>query len=300
MRITDYFVQYFNKALPFIKKYQQTILIISVILIAATVFFKLSKKKESAGGGMGGGVGGGMGGGMRGGGSSGYKTSLEPDAVFNSQHFPPIKRFENVFSPGECKKIIEYGKGKLKRSLLGVHRKVGGDRTSTQAWVDPKIMPCMQRVSEYVAKLTGMPVENQEKFQLLNYLPGQQYKPHWDACNKTADDYEACLKEEDRRGWGKRVYTFFIYLNYVEEGGETHFPKLGLKVSPKPGLAVLWENLTADKSKAHPYSLHAGTPPKKGEKWAINVWVRERPEHNRKKGGKGGGGGGRGNQANGG
>ena len=29
---------------------------------------------------------------------------------------------------------------------------------------------------------------------------------------------------------------------------------------------------------AHPYSEHAGMPVKKGEKWAINVWVRQNPE----------------------
>ena len=38
MRITDYFVQYFNKALPFIKKYQQTIIIIAAILITYYFF----------------------------------------------------------------------------------------------------------------------------------------------------------------------------------------------------------------------------------------------------------------------
>ena len=68
MRITDYFVQYFNKALPFIKKYQQTIIIVSAILIAAAVFFKLSQKGSGGvGGGVSGGVGRGVGGGVGGG-----------------------------------------------------------------------------------------------------------------------------------------------------------------------------------------------------------------------------------------
>ena len=83
----------------------------------------------------------------------------------------------------------------------------------------------------------------------------------------------------EQKDGGKRVYTFFIYLNDVEEGGETHFPKLNISFEPQQGTAIFWHNLTADRSKAHPNSQHAGMPPVKGVKWAINVWIREHPRH---------------------
>ena len=79
--------------------------------------------------------------------------------------------------------------------------------------------------------------------------------------------------------WGQRVYTFFIYLNDVPEGGETNFPQLDLQFKPARGRAILWENLTKDKSIRHKLSEHGGMPVKEGVKWAINVWIREKPTH---------------------
>jgi len=42
---------------------------------------------------------------------------------------------------------------------------------------------------------------------------------------------------------GVRVYTFFVYLSDVEEGGGTKFNDLGITVTPKLGRAVLWPSV---------------------------------------------------------
>ena len=194
--------------------------------------------------------------------------------------YPPIKYFEDVFSIEECKEIIKYGKSKLQRSLVdsGEDGEKSEDRTSSSTWIVPSELPCLLRASHFVAKITGLPVQNQELWQLLYYKPGQEYKEHYDAISPDSEDSQGIRIREKKRGWGPRIFTFFIYLNDVEEGGETHFPKLGLNIKPKRGRAVLWENLNEYTSEAHPMSEHAGLPPKKGEKWAINVWVRQNPE----------------------
>ena len=200
--------------------------------------------------------------------------------TFESPNFPPIKRFDNILTSKECQQIINLARPKLERSKLGIDRKIGIERTSQQTWIDKKSLPCINKCSDFVAKLTGLPVENQELWQVLRYKPGQEYKPHYDACSETTDEYETCLNDEKNTGWGKRVNTFLIYLNDVEEGGETHFPRLNKSFKPKRGSAILWNNLTADQTKAHPNSEHAGMPVKKGEKWAVNVWVRQNPPNN--------------------
>jgi len=41
--------------------------------------------------------------------------------------------------------------------------------------------------------------------------------------------------------------TFYLYLNDVEEGGETEFPRLGMQVKPKTGRAVLWPSIFNDR-----------------------------------------------------
>ena len=56
---------------------------------------------------------------------------------------------------------------------------------------------------------------------------------------------------------GPRILTFFLYLSDVEEGGETAFPSLGIKVEPKKGKAVLWPSvMDHDLLEYEPLSLH--------------------------------------------
>ena len=63
---------------------------------------------------------------------------------------------------------------------------------------------------------------------------------------------------------------------WQEDEGETHFPHLGLKVSPRSGDALVWAN-TDEEGAPNPRSLHEGRPPLRGEKVAVNVWVADKP-----------------------
>jgi prolyl 4-hydroxylase len=75
---------------------------------------------------------------------------------------------------------------------------------------------------------------------------------------------------------GQRTYTFMIYLNDVEEGGETKFPELELSFKPTKGTAVVWKNSNG-KGTENKASLHTGTPVIKGKKMIITKWFRENP-----------------------
>lgn len=204
--------------------------------------------------------------------------SKEIESVSVTNKYPPIRQFHNILSAEECEEIIRYSEPKLTRSLLddGLNGKKGSERTSSQAWIKPTEIPCLDKLSKYVSSVTGYPMENQEEWQLLRYYPGEEYKPHYDAANPNTEDYEEVKNNEYNMDWGQRVYTFFIYLNDVPEGGETLFPQLDLKFKPHRGRAILWENLTEDRSICHTLSEHGGMPVKKGVKWAINVWIREK------------------------
>jgi prolyl 4-hydroxylase len=65
------------------------------------------------------------------------------------------------------------------------------------------------------------------------------------------------------------------YLNDVESGGETAFPKLGLMVAPQRGNAVYFEYGNSQ-SQVDPSSLHAGKLVQSGEKWVATKWMRQR------------------------
>ena len=62
-----------------------------------------------------------------------------------------------------------------------------------------------------------------------------------------------------------RAFVFSIYLNDVEEGGETEFLHFSKRVKPKRGRIVIWPA-------GFPY-LHRGNPPLSGEKYIITSWM---------------------------
>ena len=62
-----------------------------------------------------------------------------------------------------------------------------------------------------------------------------------------------------------RAFVFSIYLNDVEEGGETEFLHQSVRVKPKTGRIVIWPA-------AFPY-VHRGNPPLKHEKYILTSWM---------------------------
>ena len=72
---------------------------------------------------------------------------------------------------------------------------------------------------------------------------------------------------------GQRSWTTMVYLNDVEEGGETHFPLLNLKLKPKEGTLLAWNNLQKDGT-PNENTRHEALPPKSGKKYIITKWWR--------------------------
>ena len=62
-----------------------------------------------------------------------------------------------------------------------------------------------------------------------------------------------------------RAFVFSIYLNDVEDGGETEFLHFSKRVKHKTGRIVIWPA-------AFPY-LHRGNPPLSGEKYILTSWM---------------------------
>jgi len=63
----------------------------------------------------------------------------------------------------------------------------------------------------------------------------------------------------------KRALVFTIYLNDVEEGGETEFLHFSKRIKPKTGRVVIWPA-------SFPY-VHRGNPPLSGDKYLLTSWM---------------------------
>lgn len=188
---------------------------------------------------------------------------------------PRILLFENFITEDECEGIISLAAEKMRPSQV-VDPEHGDevphpDRTSRGTHFQRDEIPLLTAIEHRVAALTQIPFENGEGLQVLNYGIGQLYRPHWDYF----DPAIAGSKPNLARG-GQRVATMLMYLNHVEEGGDTSFPNIGLKVMPRKGSALLFYNVTPD-GEPEPLSLHGADPVYKGEKWVMTKWLREAP-----------------------
>ena len=63
------------------------------------------------------------------------------------------------------------------------------------------------------------------------------------------------------------------YLNSVEEGGATNFPKIDLTIPPQAGVLLVWNNMARD-GRPNPRTLHAGMPVMRGIKYVLTKWYR--------------------------
>mmetsp|Transcript_16916 Transcript_16916/g.52706 ORF Transcript_16916/g.52706 Transcript_16916/m.52706 type:complete len:512 (+) Transcript_16916:213-1748(+) len=160
--------------------------------------------------------------------------------------------------------------GKINR--FGEKEKVvSKSRTSENAWCTGKCYtnPATRAVARRIQDVTGVPTENYEKFQVLRYTEGQQYRTHHD------------MNERDNAApAGPRLYTFFLYLSDVEEGGETEFPLIKrpsgatVKVTPRRGTALIWPSVRdRDPTAQDPRTRHAALPVIEGVKFAANAWI---------------------------
>lgn len=184
---------------------------------------------------------------------------------------PHIVVFGNLLSDEECDALMQAARPRLSRSLT-VAVKTGGeelndDRTSRGMFFTRGENELVNRIEARIARLLDWPLENGEGLQVLQYLPGAEYKPHHDYFDPAEPGTASILA----RG-GQRVGTLILYLGEPEAGGATVFPDIGLEVMPQRGHAVFF---SYDQPHASTLTLHGGAPVLAGEKWVATKWLRE-------------------------
>ena len=121
-----------------------------------------------------------------------------------------------------------------------------------------------------LAWISGIDPAFGEPCQGQRYDVGQEFKPHTDFFEPDGADYEKYCANSGQRSW-----TFMIYLNDVTAGGGTRFPEINRTFQPERGTLLAWNNRLADGS-GNPAALHHGMPVRKGAKYVITWWYRER------------------------
>jgi prolyl 4-hydroxylase len=192
--------------------------------------------------------------------------------VLASLRSPRVVVLGGFLSEAECDALVDAARPRLVRSrtvqTLTGGEELNADRTSSGMFFNRGEGALIQRIEARIARLLRWPVENGEGLQVLHYLPGAEYKPHYDYFDPAEPGTPSLL----RRG-GQRLATLLMYLNEPEQGGGTTFPDAGLEVAAHRGHAVFF---SYDQPSPATRTLHGGAPVVAGEKWVATKWLRER------------------------
>lgn len=199
-----------------------------------------------------------------------------PEPTMQHDH-PAISTINGFIDNRTCAYIMRQAAPRMQRAYVN-DGKGGAILDSSRTNSSMSFFPLdndlvIQRINRKISKLVERPISFGEPLSVLHYTPGQTYKDHHDYFNPDYPAHRPHLKEG-----GQRIKTFLVYLNDDYEGGETCFPKLNWSFKGKAGDAILFDNVS-DKGHLIEDSLHAGLPTKKGEKWLMSKWLKDKAQY---------------------
>ncbi|MDR6786801.1 prolyl 4-hydroxylase [Sphingomonas sp. BE138] len=179
-------------------------------------------------------------------------------------------RCPDFLDAANCDWLVQVIDANRRPSTLFSDRGGPGSRTSDSCDMD-RNADGIRQIDQYIAASLGLAPELGETMQGQRYAPGQLFRAHHDYFHE-AESYWPAMRENG----GQRTFTAMIYLNDVEEGGATWFPKGGVRVAPRKGMLLAWNNMAADGS-PNTATLHEGMAVLEGTKYIITKWFREEP-----------------------
>jgi prolyl 4-hydroxylase len=172
--------------------------------------------------------------------------------------------------PETCAAIIGRIDDRRRPSEIADDLGIADFRTSETCDLDRKD-PVVTQVEMKIADLLGLPPASGEAVQGQRYAPGQEFKAHTDPFEPGGYDYFVHTAK-----MGQRTWTAMVYLNQPEDGGATRFKTIGKTIQPEAGKLLVWNNLLPD-GRPNPATLHQGMKVRRGTKYIITKWYRERP-----------------------
>jgi prolyl 4-hydroxylase len=222
---------------------------------------------------------------------SGYKAGIDWKKLRRAIDIPNLRKFPapralteeaqvhavpGLLSPALCDELIArarplLGPATVYDELMGGETIKTGRRHSSAKFNMTDMDLVLTAITERLCALAGLPLLNAETMQVLHYDVGDSFAPHFDFWEPGFEGHVGTLAT-----YGQRLFTILVYLNEDGlEGGETDFPRLGIRYRGKKGDGLMFRNVDSE-GRPDRRTLHAGLPPTKGEKWVLSVWIRDR------------------------
>ncbi len=201
---------------------------------------------------------------------------------------PHLYAMDGFLSPDECRKMVANAYPTLSTgSLVGdnIDKRIKDLRFTVVP--ENKITHVEQGVIDRIHDHIRVSEDHGEILQVSEYLPGQKYTIHPDSIDSSPGRHSM-----------QRIMTVLIYLNDVEAGGETIFPRGNgqnqhmtrhdtepwnlqhfcgqedaLKIEPRAGRAIFWYNHHTDLSWDQ-NTIHGACHVKRGKKYVAQRWIR--------------------------
>jgi hypothetical protein len=198
------------------------------------------------------------------------QKQLEPRVVdFVIKDFIGI--FKNAYTKEFCESVIEHyesmvasGHGKTRFESENASKTYKDD---TQLFADGiDYIPLRKTTKEFNELFWGkfFPVYEQE-YSPLKESGGHANYSFKIQKTKIGGGYHVWHYESCARETSQRLLTWILYLNDVQEGGETEFLYQHTRVKPEQGTLVIWPAAFTH--------THRGNPPLSNEKYIVTGWT---------------------------
>jgi len=184
-----------------------------------------------------------------------------------------IAVFDGIMTPTECQVLIDHYENMAALNLSYSRLQIGdapghkkSDRavfvleqqslrftpdTSFITYFMERFWSCYNQYIEHYSILSEASKHQVRMMKLQKTLPGQ--------------GYHVWHFESDSLERSGRVLSWGLYLNTIEQGGETEFLYQGVRIPATQGTLVIWP--------AGFTHTHRGNPPLSGEKYLLTGWV---------------------------
>ena len=182
--------------------------------------------------------------------------------------------FDNAVTPEYCKKAIDFYKDS-KEAGFALDRQTREaeilkiQKDDTSIFLNTSSIMELKACKELCTGFNDAVWECYRKY-VDNYQILKVAAPHTNyhlKMQKTeiGQGYHAWHFEDDGRAYSQRLLVYSLYLNDVEEGGETEFLYYPMRVKPKEGTMLIWP--------AGFTHTHRGNPPISNSKYIITGWI---------------------------
>lgn len=178
-----------------------------------------------------------------------------------------IEEYLNVFDKEYCDEIIRHFKIMETRNITHTNNGIAAQDNRIVfdwAYTSNTYHYDYNLCSFFYEKIHETYLKYVEKYQILKTVDQHSPKGMSVQCTKPHEGYHQWHAEIGNLSSSARVINYMLYLNDIDEGGETEFLYQGIKIKPEYGKVVIFPC-----SFTHP---HRGNPIYKNEKFIITGW----------------------------